>query len=334
MGYNNVAFNLNAQGRYGEAQPLQERVLAIYRKTLGEEHPSTAKGYRNVAYALFAQARYGEAQPLFERGLAISRKTLGEEHPDTAMMANSVAGNLSAQGRYAEAQPIYERALAIWRKALGEDHPDTARGYDNLAFAFFGQGRYAEAQPLYEHALRIRRTALGENHPDTARSYSNLASNLEAQGRYDDAEKNWTLSATAFEKLRGRIALTGMDRAVGAARVSPFPPLACLLARRGALTEAWNRYEQDLARGLLDDLSTRQFRRISDEDRHREQRLSAQLKRLDILAEKLAGRLPANPQEAAKRETMVQERLEAQAEWTRVSAASSERLRRGRGKGV
>jgi hypothetical protein len=42
--YNNVAGNLNAQGRYAEARPLAERVLAIWRKVLGEDHPLTAYG--------------------------------------------------------------------------------------------------------------------------------------------------------------------------------------------------------------------------------------------------------------------------------------------------
>jgi hypothetical protein len=50
------------QGRYREAQPLLEKVLAIWRKVLGEEHPDTAAGYNNVAYNLNAQGKYKEAE--------------------------------------------------------------------------------------------------------------------------------------------------------------------------------------------------------------------------------------------------------------------------------
>jgi tetratricopeptide (TPR) repeat protein len=154
---------------------------------------------------------------------------------------------------------------------LGEDPFRAAWSYNNLAATFAAQGRYAEAQSFFERAVAIWRKALGEDHPYTAGGYNNLAYNLDAQGRYAEAEKNWTLAAVAFDKVRGRIALTGLDRVGAAARLSPLPPLACMLAQRGALTEAWTRYEQDLARGLLDDLSARKARRISDEDRRREQ---------------------------------------------------------------
>jgi tetratricopeptide (TPR) repeat protein len=314
--YIGVAFNLHAQGRYAEAQPLFERALAIDSRALGEDHPDTAKSYASVAFNLHAQGRYAEAQPLHERALAIQRKTLGEGHPDTAESYHNVAVNLREQGRYAEAQLLHEQALAIWRKSLGEDHPQTAMGYSGVAVNLASQGRYAEAQPLHQRALEIRRKTLGEDHLDTAQCYHNVAANFKEQGRYTEAETNWTRAAIAFDKLRGRIAFTGLDRAGTAATLSPFPPLACMLARRGAMTEAWSRYEQNLARGLLDDLSARHARRISDEDRRREQQLFAQLNRLDILAEKLAARPAANPQQVAARDKLTQERIEAQAAWS------------------
>ena len=40
--YNNLALNLDVQGRYAEAQPLYQRALDIRRKALGEGHPDTA----------------------------------------------------------------------------------------------------------------------------------------------------------------------------------------------------------------------------------------------------------------------------------------------------
>ena len=39
--YNNVAYNLNAQGRYEEAEPLFRKALDISERVLGEEHPQT-----------------------------------------------------------------------------------------------------------------------------------------------------------------------------------------------------------------------------------------------------------------------------------------------------
>ena len=102
--YNNVAVNLNAQGKSAEAEPLYQKALEIRRKVLGEDHPDTASSYNNVAFNLNAQGKSAEAEPLYRKALAICRKVLGEDHPDTATSYNNVAANLNAQGKSAEAE--------------------------------------------------------------------------------------------------------------------------------------------------------------------------------------------------------------------------------------
>ena len=100
---NEVASNLNAQGRYAEAEPLYRKGLEIFERVLGTDHPSTASSYNNVAYNLNAQGRYAEAEPLYGKGLEIRERVLGTDHPDAAGSYNNVAYNLNAQRRYAEA---------------------------------------------------------------------------------------------------------------------------------------------------------------------------------------------------------------------------------------
>jgi CHAT domain-containing protein/tetratricopeptide (TPR) repeat protein len=180
---------LVGKGRHREAQPLLEKVLAVRRKVLGEEHPDTAYSYNNLAYSVENQGRYKEAEEGYQKALGIYRKVFGEEHPDTAASYNNVAFNLNAQGRYQEAQEGHQKALAIRRKVLGEEHPETAQSYNNVAFNLEAQGRYKDAQELYQKALAIRRKVLGEEHFKTAQSYSNVASTLNAQGRYKEAEE-------------------------------------------------------------------------------------------------------------------------------------------------
>jgi hypothetical protein len=55
QGYHNLALNLNAQGKYGEAEPLYQKSLAIWRQALGEAHPHTALSYSGLALNLNAQ---------------------------------------------------------------------------------------------------------------------------------------------------------------------------------------------------------------------------------------------------------------------------------------
>ena len=82
-----MAYNLDAQGRHQEAEPLYRKALEIRRAALGEAHASTAGSYNNVASNLNAQGRYKkeeEAEPLFLKALEITRAGLPADHPHIA----------------------------------------------------------------------------------------------------------------------------------------------------------------------------------------------------------------------------------------------------------
>ena len=82
---NEVASNLNAQGRYAEAEPLYRKGLEISERVLGPDHPSTAASYNNVAYNLNAQGRYAEAEPYLRKAVEIVERRLGLDHPDSQL---------------------------------------------------------------------------------------------------------------------------------------------------------------------------------------------------------------------------------------------------------
>jgi tetratricopeptide (TPR) repeat protein len=197
------ALALVGKGRYREAQPLLEKVLAVRRKVLGEEHPDTAQSYNNIAFNLNAQRRYREAEEGFKKALDIYRKVSGEEHPDTANSHNNVAANLNAQGRYKEAEEGYNKALDIRRKVLGEEHLDTASTYNPIARNLNALGRYTEAEAAHKKVLDICRKVLGEEHQYTAAAYNNLAANLASQGRHKDAEEGYKKALDICRKVLG-----------------------------------------------------------------------------------------------------------------------------------
>jgi tetratricopeptide (TPR) repeat protein len=194
---------LQSKGRYREAQPLREKVLAINRKVLGEEHCHTATSYNSLALDLNSQGKYREAEEGLLKALAIRRKVLGEEHPDTAGVYSNLALCLKAQRQYKEAEDNCRKALAIKRKVLGEKHVSTANTYDNLAACLNAQHQYKEAEDNYRKALTIRRKVLGEEHPNTARVYSNRALNLDAQLHYKEAEDNYRKALAIRRKVLG-----------------------------------------------------------------------------------------------------------------------------------
>jgi tetratricopeptide (TPR) repeat protein len=283
ISYNNLAYNLRVQGKYAQAQPLFEKALEIWRRLLSDDHPDTAIGYNNLAANLNAQGKYTQAQPLYERALEIKRRLLTDDHPGTARGYNNLASNLHAQGKYAAAQPLLEKGLEIRRRLLTDDHPDTAGSYNDLAANLNAQGSYAQAQPLFEKGLEIRRRLLSDDHPNTALSYNSLAGNLNAQGKYLEAGDQWLRAVKSLDKARLRVAFTGLERA--AIKESPRPALAAVLARLGQLTEAWQSLEEDLGRGLLDELAARQDRRLAPAEQARLRELTAELERLDKLVD-------------------------------------------------
>ncbi len=282
-GYYNLAKNLNDQGKYAQAQPLFEKALAICRRVLTDNHPHTANAYDGVAFNLSAQRKYAAAQALDEKSLELRRRLLTDDHPDTAVSYNNVANDLSRQGKYPEAQPLLEKALEIRRRLLTDDHPNTAQSYKNLAANLQDQGKYARAQPLYEKALEIYRRLLTDDHPRTARSYDSLAGNLSAQGKYFEARDTLLLAVKSLDAARLRVAFTGLERA--ATEQSARVALAAVLARLGQPSLAWQSLEEDLGRGLLDELAARQDRRLTPEERARLRALTTELERLDKLAE-------------------------------------------------
>jgi tetratricopeptide (TPR) repeat protein len=282
--YNDVAYNLVLQGRYAQAQPLLEKSLEINRRLLGDDHPHTAIGYNNVAYNLGAQRKYGQAQPLLEKALEINRRVFSENHPVTAQGYNNVASNVNSQRKHVQAQPLYEKALEINRRLLTDDHPATATSYNNLADNLNSQGKYTQAQPMFEKGLEINRRLLTFEHPNTALSYNSLAVNLDAQGKYLEARDRWLSAVKSLDKARLRIAFTGLERA-GETKEFARPALAAVLARLGQRAEAWQSLEEDLGRGLLDELAARQDRRLTPAERASLRELTTAMERLDKLVE-------------------------------------------------
>jgi CHAT domain-containing protein/Tfp pilus assembly protein PilF len=190
-------------GKFSEAVPLAQQVLAIYEKAPSPDNPNVATALNNLASLYMAQGRYADAEPLAKRASAILEKALGPDNVDVALSLNNLGELYRNQGRYIDAEPLLRRALAIYQKALGSDHPYIAVSLNNLAMQYKIQGRYADAEPLYKRALVIQEKALGPDHGEVAKSLNNLAELYRAQGRYTDAEPLYKRALAIKEKALG-----------------------------------------------------------------------------------------------------------------------------------
>ena len=159
----------------------------------------------------------------------------------------------------------------------------TASYYNNVAHTLDAQGKHAQARPLLEKSLAIRMRLFGDDHFETISSYNNLAYNLDAQGQYAQAAARWLSAVKVQDAARLRLAFTGMERA--AAEKSVRPALAAVRRSLGEPAAAWQALEEDMGRGLLDDLAAREDQKFTPQDRARRRELIAQLDRLDRLME-------------------------------------------------
>ena len=180
---------------YAEAAPLLNDALAIYEKTLGPDHPLTAKCLTDLAGLLWDQGNLPEAQPLMERALSIYEKL-------TAKSLNLLGALLRDQGDFAQAGPLLERGLTI-RERYGEEGADAATSQTSLALLLQEQGDFVRARDLFERALAIRQKALSEHPVDTARSINNLGELLRRVGDLAGARPLFERAIGIFEETLG-----------------------------------------------------------------------------------------------------------------------------------
>jgi tetratricopeptide (TPR) repeat protein len=319
-GCNNLAVTLNRQGKHAEAEQLQRRALAIWKATYGNDHLRTAAGYNNLGMTLASQKQEAAAEAEFQRALAIWQKVVGEDHPWTAQSYLNVAATLTHRHRAREAEPLFRRALEIRQKVLGEDHPETAASWNGLGFNLKAQGNFAEAEPAFRRSLALRQQLLGQAHLDTIISCQNLADDLNRQGKYGDALALAETAARGFIKVRGRVAFSGLERAAFASVSSPLPQLSILLARAGRTADAWHWHEEGLSRGLLDDLTARNGRPLTADERQREDELRGQLDQCEKQLLALAGLKALTAELTQQRADLLRQQNELQGAWSRMQA--------------
>jgi tetratricopeptide (TPR) repeat protein len=147
---NSKIMELSQAGRYSEATPLAQRLLAKLEKTLGPNDPSIPPILNNLAELYRKQGRYGDAEPLYKRCMAI----LGPDHSDLPNCLDNLALLYHDVGRHSDAEPLFKRSLAIRERLFGLNDPDVALSMNNLAGLYKAQGRYSEAEPLFCYQRR------------------------------------------------------------------------------------------------------------------------------------------------------------------------------------
>ena len=78
-----LAYELQAQGKFDEAEPLYRELLEMSRETLGDRHPDTLECMNNLGLLLRDKGDFTAAEPLLREALEVLRETLGARDPST-----------------------------------------------------------------------------------------------------------------------------------------------------------------------------------------------------------------------------------------------------------
>ena len=326
VAYDNLANILAAQGKWAEAEQLTRKALDIVLRTLGTDHPDTAISYLSLAGHVYAQRKYAEDEALARRALAIYHKVSGTNSARIADAYFHLAASLHAQRRYAEAEAHLRQSLDIRLKVLGAHQADTVECYHNMAMIEYSRGRLAEAEALARKELAIYLKAPTADDDQIARMYNQLGFIVDARGRPDEAIHFWKEAVDGPPARRSPAGLSGLERALRPG-VSPGSALAVALARQGRAREAWERWEAQLARGLLDDLSARQLRPLTADERRREADLIGQLQAFDEQIGKLVAKSAPTQDDEKRLELLRQRQRSLRGQYVALESELSARYR-------
>jgi tetratricopeptide (TPR) repeat protein/transcriptional regulator with XRE-family HTH domain len=163
--FNESASYLIARGRYGQAEYLLLKALAIYQQVLEADHLDTARALNDLGVLYQKQGKYYHAESMLQKALVVRQKVLKGKHPDVAQTLNNLANLYRAWGAYSRAEPLYLEALFIREITLGSEDLLVAQSYYGLAKLYHAMGKYQQAEEFCKRALHIQKQRLGNNHP-------------------------------------------------------------------------------------------------------------------------------------------------------------------------
>ena len=110
---NNLAVTLKeSAGDHAGALQLMDEVLAVRRRTLGDEHPDTIDSIINLALQYNEMGNCDSALPLGREAVGAARRTLGDEHEHTLVAISCLGAVHTSLRQFAEARTLEAEAHA------------------------------------------------------------------------------------------------------------------------------------------------------------------------------------------------------------------------------
>ncbi|HWY31271.1 MAG TPA: tetratricopeptide repeat protein, partial [Candidatus Acidoferrum sp.] len=180
---NDVAWAMDWNGKYSEAQSLAGEALGIQRQTLGEGHPETARSIAFLGEIMQQRGQLSQADAVLSAAISIQSKLIGEDNPETLYSFNSLAVTLEQEGKWDEAETVHRKALALWRKRSGNEDPQTLWQLQCLIRVLVVEKKYAGAEQSLGEVL----TPAFVMQPASANILAQRVDLMGRQGRWQEA---------------------------------------------------------------------------------------------------------------------------------------------------
>ena len=196
-------------GRYGAAEPLLKRSLALRRRVFGTDSLEVADSLEHLAALQAERSDAKGAESSLRQALAIRRRRQGNGDIAVAKTLNQLGTVLhlgkgvSPEGA-PEVEALHREALGIAQDVEGPAGLTVAESFFALANLQQVRGNYAEAERLFREGLVIQREALGDQDPRLYREQSNLGALLFYAGKLEEAETVLRQCVATQRKILGR----------------------------------------------------------------------------------------------------------------------------------
>jgi tetratricopeptide (TPR) repeat protein/predicted Ser/Thr protein kinase len=201
--HSTVANAYRELGLLSEAERHYDRMLALRRSELGDEHADTLTAQNNLGQLLREQGKFAPAQQVLTGVLERRRRVLGDEHPDTLITTANVGLVLQEQGNYAEAEPLLTRVLEVETRLRGEGDPETLLSMLNLGKLYTDVGKLDQAETVLRKLVDTGQRTLGAEHHTVIAGMNNLGALYFTQGKLAEAEPIFATLATVSRRIYG-----------------------------------------------------------------------------------------------------------------------------------
>lgn len=184
-----LAWAVLQQGRPGEAESIERKLLETQRRVLGPDHPDTLATLEELAYTVC-----GEGKGHCTEGIQLTRDVLEKQTrlwgPDafyTLVTMNNLAIMLAGDGRLDEAIKLQQESLERHLRALGPNNIGTINCWLNLGEFQRDAGQNDEAMSTFQQLLEREQRVFGPDQGETTATQYDLASILLRKGQKENA---------------------------------------------------------------------------------------------------------------------------------------------------